>query len=186
MRNKVNRLLLLSVMAGVISAMPEPQPAHAFQEIKETKTISRFLDDNYDGIKAIYRFANEMKKQALPFNSKKHRDRYRFEPGDTYARNVMSKSRELASRFKMVNGILYHSDVPNKNLIFKETLEALDSICVYSKRAIRANKDNNYALYLASAQGIEKETSALNKLLDELEAGINESILESDSRKESL
>jgi hypothetical protein len=98
----------------------------------------------------------------------------------------MSKSRELASRFKMVNGILYHSDVPNKNLIYKETLESLDSICVYSKRAIRANKDNNYALYLASAQGIEKEVTALNKLLDELEAGINESILESDSRKESL
>jgi len=185
-RNKVDRLLLFAVMAGIISVMPEPQPVHAFQEIKETKTISRFLDDNYDGIKTIYRFANEMKKQALPFNSKKHRDRYRFEPGDSYARNIMSKSRELASRFKLVNGILYHSNVPNKNLIYKETLEALDSISVYSKRAIRANKDNNYALYLASAQGIEKEVATLNKLLDELEVGINESIFESDSRKESL
>mgnify|MGYP003515247378 FL=1 len=81
---------------------------------------------------------------------------------------------------------MYHSNVPNKNLIYKETLEALDSISVYSKRAIRANKDNNYALYLASAQGIEKEVATLNKLLDELEAGINESIFESDSRKESL
>ena len=119
MRNKVDRLLLFAVMAGIISVMPEPQPVHAFQEIKETKTISRFLDDNYDGIKTIYRFANEMKKQALPFNSKKHRDRYRFEPGDSYARNIMSKSRELASRFKLVNGILYHSNVPNKNLHIK-------------------------------------------------------------------
>ena len=173
-------------MAGIISGMPEPQPAHAYQEIKETRTIGRFLDDNYEGIKAIYRYANEMKKQALPFNSKRHRDRYRFEPGDSYARTVMSKSRELASRFKLVNGILYHSDVPNKNLIYKETIEALDSIAVYAKRAIRANQDNNYALYLASAQGIEKEATALNKLLDELEAGINECILESDTRKESL
>ena len=103
-----------------------------------------------------------------------------FEPGDSYARTVMTKSRELASRFKLVNGIIYHSDVPNKNLIYKETIEALDSIAVYAKRAIRANKDNNYALYLASAQGIEKEATALNKLLDELEAGINECILESD------
>ena len=186
MRKKFDRLLLLSVMAGVISAMPEPQPAHAYQEIKETLTISRFLDDNFEGLKAIYRFANEMKKQALPFNSKKHRDRYRFEPGDSYARSIMSKSRELASRFKLVNGILYHSSIPNRNLIYKDTMEALDSICVYSKRAIRANKDNNYALYLASAQGIEKEVVALNRLLDELEAGINENIDESDSRKESL
>ena len=173
-------------MAGIISTMPEPQPAHAYQEIKETLTISRYLDDNFEGIKSIYRYANEMKKQALPFNSKKHRDRYRFEPGDKFARLIMSKSREIASRFKLVNGILYHSDVPNRALIFKESLETLDSIAVYSKRAIRANKDNNYALYLASAQGIEKETAALNKLLDELEAGINESIVESDSRKESL
>ena len=186
MRKKFDRLLLLSVMAGVISAMPEPQPVHAYQEIKETLTISRYLDDNFEGIKVIYRFANEMKKQALPFNSKRHRDRYRFEPGDSYARNIMSKSRELASRFKLVNGILYHSDVPNKNLIYKETIEALESIAVYSKRAIRANKDNNYALYLASAQGIEKEAMALSKLLDELETGINESIYESDTRKESL
>ena len=186
MRNKFNRVLLLSLMAGIISAMPEPQPAQAYQEIKETKTISRFLDDNFEGLKAIYRYANEMKKQALPFNSKKHRDRYRFEPGDNYARLIMAKSREIASRFKLVNGILYHSDIPNRGLIYKETIEAIDSISVYSKRAIRANKDNNYALYLASAQGIEKEIVALNKLLDELEAGINESIVESDSRKESL
>ncbi|MBQ3644522.1 MAG: hypothetical protein II961_08000 [Candidatus Riflebacteria bacterium] len=186
MRNKLNRLLLLSVMAGIISAMPEPQPAHAYQEIKETLTVSRFLDDNFEGIKMIYRYANEMKKHAMPFNSKKHRDRYRFEPGDGYARKIMSKSRELSSRFKLVNGILCHSNVPNRTLILKESLEALDSITVYSKRAIRANKDNNYALYLASAQGIEKETVALNKLLDELETGINECIEESDARKESL
>ena len=173
-------------MAGIISSAPGLQPAHAYQEIKETKTISGFLDDNFEGIKAIYRYANEMKKHALPFNNKKHRDRYRFEPGDQLARQIMSKSRELASRFKLVNGILCHSDVPNRLLIFKESLEALDSIAVYSKRAIRANKDNNYALYLASAQGIEKEAVALNKLLDELEAGINESIIEADSRKEAL
>jgi hypothetical protein len=173
-------------MVGVISGLSETQPVHAYQEVKETKIISNFLDDNFEGIKYIYRQANEMKKQALPFNSKKHRDRYRFEPNDSTARAIMSKSRELCSRFKLVNGILYHSSVPNRHLIFKESLESLDSIAVYSKRAIRAIKDNNYALYLASAEGIEKEAVALNKLLDELEYGINETIDEYDSKKESL
>lgn len=186
MRSKVNRWLLLSLAASLISAMPEPKAANAYQEIKETLTISRFLNDNYTGLKYIYRLANEMKKQAIPFNSRKHREKFRFEPGDSHARNIMTKTRELASRYKLVNGILYHSSVSNKNLIYRESLEAIDSIATYAKRAIRANKDNNYALYLASARGIEKEVAELNKLLDELESGINESIAESDARKESL
>lgn len=186
MRNKVNRLLLLSLMAGVVTTMSAPQPAHAFQEIKETLTISRYLDDNFSDIKAIYRHASEMKKQATPFNHKRHRDRYRFEPGDSHARKILSMTRELTGRFKLVNGILYHSDIENKNVIYKETLESVDSISTYAKRAVRANKDNNYALYLASAEGIEKETRKLNGLLDELEANINESIVRSDAEKEDL
>ncbi len=51
---------------------------------------------------------------------------------------------------------------------------------------IRANRDNNYALYLASAQGIEKEVAIGNDLLNDLEIAINNSIAESDARKESL
>ncbi len=186
MRNKLNRLLLLSVMVGLISTISEPKPVHAYQEIKETLTISRFLDDNFEGIKAIYKYANDMKKQAMPFNSQKHRDRYRFQPGDKNPRTILTKTREIASRYKLVRGILYDSSVMNKGEIFKESFEALDSITVYSKRAIRANKDNNYALYLASAQGIEKEAQKLNELLDELELNINDNIVESDARKESL
>lgn len=186
MRNKKNRLLLLALMAGVISAMPEPQPAEAFQEIKETATISRFLDDNFTGIKSIYRHACEMKKQAQPFNSRKHREKYRFEPGDSHARTIMSQTRELASRYKIVNGILYHSDIPNRLELYNKSLESINTIATYAKRAVRANKDNNYALYLASAQGIEKETFELNKLLDELEWSINDSIVRADAVKESL
>lgn len=186
MRNKKNRLLLLALMAGVISVVSESTPALAYQEIKETRTISRFLDDNFAGIKYIHQHASEMKKQAMPFNNKRHRAKYRFEPGDRHPRAIMSKSRELVSRFRIVNGILYHSDIPNRVTIFNQTIDSINSISTYAKRAIRANKDNNYALYLASAQGIEKEAFELNKLLDELEMGINDSIVEADARKESL
>ena len=185
-RNKKNRLLLLALMAGVISAMPAPKPALAYQEIKETNTISRFLDDNFVGIKSIYRHACEMKKQANPFNSKKHREKYRFEPGDSHPRTIMSQSRDLVSRYKLVNGILYHSDIPNRLELFNKSIDSINTITTYAKRAIRANKDNNYALYLASAQGIEKETVELNKLLDELECSINESIVRSDAKKDDL
>lgn len=187
MRTRVNRLLLLSLMAGIMTNMSAPVPANASQEIKETLTISRFLDDHYRDIRAIKRHANEMKKQASPFDkSEKHRSKFRFEPGDGHARTIMTLTREMASRLKLVNGILYHSDVANKDMIYKESLETVDSIATYAKRAVRANKDNNYALYLASAQGIEKDLVNLNRLLDELETGINDSIAESDARKEAL
>lgn len=186
MRNKINRLLLMSLIASIISVIPNPQPAFATLEVKETQLISSYLEENFRSIKEIYRYANEMKKQAMPFNSKKHRDRYRFEPRDTYARTIMSKTRSMVSRYRVVNGILCISAVQNRNQIYKETMESLDSIVVYSKRAIRAVKDNNYALYLASAEGIEKEAVNLNNLLDELEENINETIDEADSLKESL
>lgn len=58
MRTRVNRLLLLSLMAGIMTNMSAPVPANASQEIKETLTISRFLDDHYRDIRAIKRHAN--------------------------------------------------------------------------------------------------------------------------------
>lgn len=187
MKSNLNRLLLLTLATGVISSLPESSPAYAsYQEIKETRLISGVLDDNFAGIKEIYRRAKEMKKQALPFNNKKHRDRYKFQPNDGQVRIILTKTRELSSKFKLVNGVLHQSSVSNKNLIIKESLESIDSISVYSKRAIRAIKDNNYALYLASAEGIIKETVALNKLLDEMEYAINENIEEYDALKDSL
>ncbi len=186
MKNNLQSLLLLYLITGLISVMPTPKTVYAYQEIKELRLLSSFLADNYDSTKLIYRYANEMKKQAAPFNSEKHRARYRFEPNDVYARKVLSKSREMASRFKLLSGVLHQSSVPNKQLMIKESLDSIDSLSVYSKRAIRAIKDNNYVLYLASAQGIEKEAVAINKILDELEYAINENLEEYDSKKDSL
>ena len=166
MRTKISRLLYIAMLASIVSAVPKTQPVLAdYQEIKETRLISDYMDDNFKSIKKIYRYANEMKKQALPFNNKKHRDRYRFEPRDHYVRDILSVSRDLTNRFKVLKGILYHSSVHNRDIIFKETFETINTISVYSKRSIRAIKDNNYALYLASAEGIEKEAVTLNNLL---------------------
>ena len=53
MRNKINRLLLLSLIASIISVIPKPQPAFATLEVKETQLISSYLEENFRSIKEI-------------------------------------------------------------------------------------------------------------------------------------
>ncbi|HAE38980.1 MAG TPA: hypothetical protein DCG57_10135 [Candidatus Riflebacteria bacterium] len=186
MRKAANRLLLSALLAGVIGAVAQPQPVQAAQEIKETFMLSGFLGDNYDYIKKILRHSQEMQHEARPFTVKRHRERFRFEPGDKHPREIMVLARKMAARFKMINGMLYHTEIPNRLQLNTQILETVESMVVFSKRAIRANRDYNYALYLASAQGIEKEVFMINELLNSLERSINANIIETDALKESL
>lgn len=184
MKKKTNKLLLAFILlCGILSPL---QNAYGLQEIKETNMLSGFLGDNFTYIKQILRYAQEMQHQARPFTVRRHRERFRFEPSDKYPREIMILSRKMIARFKMINGLIYHADIPNKNLLFQQTADTIDSIVVFSKRSIRAVKDNNYALYLASAQGIEKEVFAVNELLNTLERSINANIEETDALRESL
>ncbi len=184
MKKSVKKLMLaLILLCGIWSPY---QPAHALQEIKETNMLSGFLGDNFKYIKQILRFSQEMQHQARPFTVKRHRERFRFEPSDKHPREIMVLARKMIARFKMINGLIYHADIPNKQLLFQQTLDTIDSMVVFSKRSIRAIKDNNYALYLASAQGIEKEVFAVNELLNTLELSINANVEETDALKESL
>lgn len=184
MNKTANRLLLSALLAGLFAASPQPVPAT--QEIKETFILSGYLGDNFDYIKKILRHAQEMQHQARPFTVKRHRERYRFEPSDEHSREIMTLARRLGARFKLINGLLYHANIPNKQLLYKQTIESVEGISTYGKRSIRAIRDNNYALYLASAQAIEKEVFVLNELLNSLELSINDNIAELDSKKESL
>ncbi|EKD81487.1 MAG: hypothetical protein ACD_39C01785G0002 [uncultured bacterium] len=186
MRRTANRLLLSAMLAGLIGVVAQPQPAQAVQEIKETFMLSGFLGDNYDYIKKILRHSQEMQHEARPFTVKRHRERYRFEPGDKHPREIMILARKMSARFKLINGVLYHTEIPNRLQLFNQMLETVESMVTFSKRAIRANKDYNYALYLASAQGIEKEIFMINELLNSLERSINANIVETDALKESL
>lgn len=185
MTGTLKKLIFVAFIAcGILLGVPNSAPAA--QEVKEIFLISSFLGESHANLKKIHRLANEMKSQARPFSSKRHRDRYRFEPGDKIPREIMSLSRKMSASFKMINGVLHQSDVKNKEIIFKQFFDATDSLSTFCKRAIRANRDNNYALYLASAQAIEKEVAIGNDLLNDLEIAINNSIAESDARKESL
>lgn len=184
MNKTANRLVLSVLLAGLFTASPSPAPA--VQEIKETFMLSNFLGENFDYLKKILRHSQEMQHLSRPFTVKRHRERFRFEPGDAHPREIMILSRKISARFKMINGLLYHTDIPNRLLLHKQTLETVESMVTFSKRAIRANKDHNYALYLASAQGIEKEVFAVNELLNTLEQSINGNISETDAIKEAL
>lgn len=184
MNKTASRLVLSALLAGLFTASPTPAPA--VQEIKESFMLSGFLGENFDYIKKILRHAQEMQHQAGPFTVKRHRERFRFEPGDQHPREIMILARKISARFKMVNGLLYHTEIPNRLLLHKQTLETVESMVTFSKRAIRAIKDHNYALYLASAQGIEKEVFAVNELLNSLEQSINANIVETDATKEAL
>lgn len=172
-------LVLFILMFGI-------KPSYAILEVKELKLISDFMDENFSNLKTIYRLSKEMKEQARPFGRKHHRDRYRFEPGDDKPREIMTLSRKIHSRYKLISGIIGQSNVKNKTNILNELNDVNANITVFCKRAIRANKDNNYALYIASAQGIEKEVITGNKLLNDLEIVINDSIADADLAKESL
>ena len=186
MKRTAKKLLLSALFVGFIGAAGLPQPVQAVQEIKETFMLSGFLGENYDYMKKILRHSHEMQHQARPFTVKRHRERFRFEPGDSHAREVMILARKMSARFKMINGLLYHTEIPNRLQLHSQILETVESMVTFSKRAIRANQDYNYALYLASAQGIEKEVFMMNELLNSLERAINANIVETDALKESL
>jgi len=186
MRKTADKLLLTLLLVGIIGAFLLPQPAQTAQEIKETQMLTKFLGENHEFMKKILRHSQEMQHQARPFTVKKHRERYRFEPGDKHPREIMVLARKMSSRFKLINGLVYHAGIPNRVELHDQFLETIDSMATFSKRAIRANQDYNYALYLASAQGIEKEVFMINELLHSLELAINANIIESDARKESL
>lgn len=160
--------------------------ASASQEVVETHILSGFLNENFKMIKDLLKVSHSMQYVAQPFTRKRHRERFRFQPNDKQPRQVMTYSRRLTARFKIINGLLSHSDIPNRQLLFDEIFESTESINTYGKRAVRAIRDNNYVLYLASSKGLEKEVFHLNKLLDSLENAINGTISESDSAKENL
>ena len=181
MNRLVKLLLIIAVIIGLAASTSQ-----AKQEIRETKMLSRFLDENFTMIKKILRVSHEMKFQAEPFLKRRHRERYRFAPTDKYPRQILTYSRKMTARFKMINGMLYHAELPNRDLLFQQLNDSTDTLSTYGKRAIRSIKDNNYALYLASAQGVEKEVFHLNELLASLEEAINSTISESDNLKESL
>lgn len=182
----IKSVFKLFVVMLVLMPALLPQAAQASQEIKETMILSGYLGEIFQFNRQIFKHSHLMQEQARPFGQPRHRARFRFEPKDENPRTIMVLARKISARFKLVNGLLYHSDLPNRSMTHRQAMESAESMITYAKRAIRAIKDGNYALYLASGQAIEKEVLSLNELIASFEGAINANIEESDSMKESL
>jgi hypothetical protein len=178
--------IIFFLLAGIIVTGFLSTRAPAAQEIKETLILSGYLGEIYKFNKKIFKYSYNMQQEAKPFGNPRHRARFRFEPKPDDPRTIMILARKINARFKLIKGLLYHADFPDRTLTFRQTNETAENMITYSKRSLRAIKDNNYALYLASAQGIEEEAILMNELLASIEGAINASIEESDAMKESL
>lgn len=173
--------LVLLLVLGVV-----PTQLRGTQVIKETILLSSTLKRNQNIAKKLHRISHKMCEQAAPFQKPRHRARFRFEPRDNFGREIMSSSRVLAGDFKLLLGVLGPVDMPERDHLFRRLLDLTDSLNIFGKRAIRAIRDHNYALYLASAQAVEKEVSELDQLLRHLEIAINRSIQITDKQMEDL
>ena len=179
---RTHRLVVYSLFALLLFAFP----AFAVQEVKELHLVDQIMKQNVDACNQIMKTAYKMREQALPFTHPKYRAKHRFGPSDSYPRAILSLSRGLRSRFKLLSGILYHVPVRNRAELFKSAETSLDTLTNSSKRALRAIRDGNSALFLASAETADKEARQIYKLLGDFEDIINESIEKSDASLENL
>ncbi len=174
-------LLLLAVASTQVAPSAIGSPS-----VKEELILSQILGSNLQRIKVLYRYTHEMMAEAGRFMSPRHQARYRFAPSDTHGKALMSLARKMHLDFGLVRGILGFAEVANRDLLIKQIQDSSEALATYGKRALRARKDGNFALYLASAQAAEKELKAIDISLRDLEEAINASIRDSDARMEDL
>lgn len=175
---------LLVLLTGVMAL--SIVPLFAVQELKEIALVSYILKQNTDACSKVLKDAHAMRAQAVPFLKPHYQERVRFHPNDEQTRHIMSLAREIRSRFKLLSGILYHIPIKNRDVMFKTTEASLDTLSNSSKRALRAIRDGNFQLYLASADTAAKEAHNLYNMTLSFEELINDSIEKSDLQREAL
>ncbi|MBF0499529.1 MAG: hypothetical protein HQM09_05325 [Candidatus Riflebacteria bacterium] len=170
-------LLLLVSFSGKVSAIPE---------IVETGLIHDILQKNLDACNEIRGLARAMEEVAHPFTNPRYAAKYRFAPNDERSRSVMSLSRAMGYRFKTLTGILCNANLPQRGEKFKAVFATVDTLTTLSKRSIRAIRDGNFALYLASTQTLEKEAEVMVKHIADIETMINLNIESTDKKREEF
>lgn len=178
-------MLVTILLVGGLTAIMVPQVL-GVQDIREDRILAGTLKANLDRIKTLYRYAGDMQREADPFLNPHHQARYRFSPSEHYGREMMNFSRKMHLDFTLLKGILSDAQVVDRDLILKALLDGADSLGVFGKRALRARRDGNFALYIASAQAAEKEIKDMDVSLLTLEKNINASIREADAKLEDL
>lgn len=155
-------------------------------ELMQLRILENYLQNTFSNNKVILSRVHRMLRDAEPFSSPRHRARYRFQPSEDNPRQIMIRARQSMARLKVINGVLSRSDIPGRQMMFEQTQDSIERINTFSRRAIRAIRDNNYALYVTSAKAIQESVLALDESLEHIRDSINYSIYRSDQSKESL
>ena len=182
----IGKTLFSRVFATIFAVVMLSLPVAAVQEVKEINLISSIMKQNVDSCNRIIRASHRMHEQAEPFLQPKYQAKYRFKPSDHPTREILTQVRAMASRFKLLGGILYHSPVESRHKILKMSDASLETLTNASKRALRAIRDGNHALYIASAQTADREAKTLYRLITDMEDAINTSIESTDQNYENL
>lgn len=179
---RIRLAVLVFLMFGFLSA----GFVEAAQEITELGLVRDIFQKNLDALKQIKGMTLRMKDHARPFTSPRYAAKYRFAPSDQRSRTILSMTRSMEYRFRTLSGIMSHAQLPGQGEKFKLVLSSIESMATATKRSLRAIKDGNGTLYLASAQTIENEAQTLAGLVSDLEGMINTSTRVWDSKKEDL
>jgi hypothetical protein len=180
------KVSLFPVFTAIVIVILLSLPATALQEVRELQLVGSILKQNLASCNRILKAAHVMHEQAEPFLEPKFQAKFRFKPSDKPTREILTHVRSMASQFKLLSGILYHSKVESRHRIFKMTEASLETLANSSKRALRAIRDGNHALYLASAQTADREAKTLFRLMTDMEDAINASIEVTDESYENL
>ncbi|RCK79969.1 MAG: hypothetical protein OZSIB_3838 [Candidatus Ozemobacter sibiricus] len=178
--------LVLTLLLLAVACVQVAPRAIGSPSVKEEIMLSQILNANLQRLKVLYRYTHDMKVEAGRFQSPRHQARYRFAPSEHHGKALMSLARKMHMDFDLVRGILGFANVPNRDTLIKQIQDGSQALATYGRRALRARKDGNFALYLASAQAAEKELKSIDIALRDIEEAINASIRESDSRMEDL
>ena len=176
----------LSLLVFLMLGLANSGVLLAAQEITETNLVQNIFEKNLDSLKQIKGMTAQMKEHARPFSSPRYAAKYRFAPSDQRSRTILSLARGMEYRFRTLIGIMSHAQLPGQNEKLKAVLASLESLATSAKRSLRAIKDGNATLYLASAQTIEAESQNLAGFISDLEGMLNTSARVWDSKKEGL
>ncbi len=177
-------LWIALIITGVLATLA--CPAQAAMDARELLLLSDNLGKTFRRVQIINHISSEMELEAKPFLRAHYARCYRFQPSQNNARNVLSETRQIAERMRLVMGILYQAPIPELDKMFKRFFSSNDAMVTFAKRSLRAIKDNNHALYMASAQAMAKEARVMADVLSAFETAINDATEKANDKRENL
>ncbi|MBF0546832.1 MAG: hypothetical protein HQM08_20500 [Candidatus Riflebacteria bacterium] len=161
-------------------------PAFSAQELSEINMTRDILNKNFENIKFIIGYSSRMLENAEPFSKPNYARRYKFELSDENSRAILSILRKVGYEFKTLSGVTCHTEIKELPEAFKGIFASIDTLDTGVKRSLRAIKDHNSALYIASAQTINKEAKNMIQEIGTLEKILDQAIHDSDMKHEDL